>query len=165
MQIHRVLSTLLDLSLYITKGCSLKKHMSEAKRGLTMLGNSELSIPTSPDEAKLEKFENIRPGRKYVIHLNCPEFSSLCPVTGQPDSAFLSIRYIPGKYCVETKSLKYYMASYRNTKAFNEEVVNRVLDDLVSLLDPQEIEVIGEFGSRGGIQLTCEASYPEKESL
>lgn len=140
-------------------------HMAEEKRGLTMLGKSELTVPTSPDEAKLEKFGNIRPGRKYVIHLNCPEFSSLCPVTGQPDSACISIRYIPNLFCVETKSLKYYMASYRNTAAFNEEVVNRVLDDLVTLLEPQQMEIIGKFGSRGGIQLTCEASYPEIESL
>jgi len=139
--------------------------MDMAKDGLTMLGKSELTVPSSPDEATLEKFDNIRPGRKYVIHLSCPEFSSLCPVTGQPDSAFISIRYIPGESCVETKSLKYYMASYRNTASFNEEVVNRILDDLVELLDPVQMEIIGEFGARGGIQLTCEASYPEVDSL
>ena len=135
------------------------------KRGLPMLGKRELSIPTSPDEAQLERFENIRPGRKYVINLNCPEFSSLCPVTKQPDSACITIRYIPGKYCVETKSLKYYMASYRNTAAFNEEVVNRILDDLVELLDPQQMHIVGKFGSRGGIQLTCEAAHPDIESV
>ncbi len=135
------------------------------KRGLTMLGKSELTVPTSPDQATLEKFENIRPGRRYVINLSCPEFSSLCPVTGQPDSACITIRYIPNKYCVETKSLKYYMASYRNTAAFNEEVVNRVLDDLVSLLEPQEMHIVGKFGARGGIQLTCEAAHPEISTL
>lgn len=139
--------------------------MSEDKRGLTMLGNSEMSIPSAPEQATLEKFENIRAGRGYVISLNCPEFSSLCPVTGQPDSARILIRYIPQKYCVETKSLKYYMASYRNTKMFNEEVVNTILDDLVGLLDPKEIHISGEFGARGGIQLTCEAAYPEIKSL
>lgn len=130
-----------------------------------MLGKSELTVPASPDDAQLEKFENIRPGRGYVINLNCPEFSSLCPVTGQPDSACITIRYIPNKYCVETKSLKYYMASYRNTAAFNEEVVNRILDDLVGLLEPQEMNIVGQFGARGGIQLTCEANYPEFKSL
>ena len=130
-----------------------------------MLGTSELEIPTSPTDAKLEKFENIRSGRGYVIHLNCPEFSSLCPVTGQPDSACISIRYIPEKYCVETKSLKYYMASFRNTKMFNEEVVNTILDDLVSLLEPKELHILGKFGARGGIQLTCEAAHPEIKSL
>lgn len=136
-----------------------------AKDGLTMLGNNELTIPSSPQEAKLEKFANVRPDRKYVIHLNCPEFSSLCPVTGQPDSAFIKIHYIPGESCVETKSLKYYMASYRNTAMFNEEVVNTVLDDLVNLLDPVQMHITGEFGARGGIQLTCEACHPQVESL
>lgn len=135
------------------------------KSGLSMLGKSELDIPTSPEFATLEKFENIRPGRKFEIALNCPEFSSLCPVTGQPDSACITIRYIPNEFCVETKSLKYYLASYRNTKAFNEEVVNGILDDLVELLAPQQLQIVGKFGSRGGIQLTCEANHPEKESL
>ena len=130
-----------------------------------MLGNNELAIPTSPNEATLEKFENIRPGRNFVIQLNCPEFSSLCPVTGQPDSACITIRYIPGDFCVETKSLKYYMASYRNTAAFNEEVVNGILDDLVTLLNPKQMHIVGKFGSRGGIQLTCEASHPEIKEL
>ena len=130
-----------------------------------MLGNSELVIPASPDDATLERFENIRPGRGYVINLDCPEFSSLCPVTGQPDSACITIRYIPGQFCVETKSLKYYLASYRNTAAFNEEVVNGILDDLVELLQPKEMIIVGKFGSRGGIQLTCEASYPQVEKL
>ena len=135
------------------------------KSELTMLGSNVSSFPSSPDDANLERFENIRPGRRYVIQLSNPEFSSLCPVTGQPDTAHLLIRYIPNEFCVETKSLKYYLASYRNTAAFNEEIVNRVLDDLVNLLQPQEIQIRGEFGSRGGIQLTCEASYPEVESL
>lgn len=137
----------------------------EAKNNLTMLGKSELSIPSSPEKATLERFENIRPGRGYVIQLNCPEFSSLCPVTGQPDSACITIRYIPDQFCVETKSLKYYMASYRNTAAFNEEVVNRILDDLVHLLQPKQLHIKGQFGARGGIQLTCEASHPPIESL
>jgi len=128
---------------------------------LTLLGHSENRLPASPDEAKLETFPNCRPGRKFWITLDCPEFSSLCPVTGQPDTAHIVIRYVPGERCVETKSLKFYMASFRNLPAFNEEIVNRILDDLVAAMDPVELNVSGKFGSRGGIQLTCEASHPE----
>ncbi|WP_221285057.1 preQ(1) synthase [Haloferula luteola] len=117
-------------------------------------------MPSSPDEAKLETFPNCRPGRRFWIHLDCPEFSSLCPVTGQPDTAHIVIRYVPGERCVETKSLKFYLASFRNTPSFNEVIVNRILDDLVAALDPTELHVSGKFGARGGIQLTCEASHP-----
>jgi 7-cyano-7-deazaguanine reductase len=128
---------------------------------LTLLGHSENRLPSSPGEAKLETFPNCRPGRRFWITLDCPEFSSLCPVTGQPDTAHLLIRYVPDECCVETKSLKFYLASYRNLPAFNEEIVNRVLDDLVAAMNPLEIVVNGRFGSRGGIQLTCEARHPE----
>jgi 7-cyano-7-deazaguanine reductase len=128
---------------------------------LSLLGKSENRLPNSPNEARLDKFTNLRPGRRYWITLNCPEFSSLCPVTGQPDTAHIVIRYVPGDFCVETKSLKFYLASFRNQPAFNEEVVNRILDDLVSLMNPQQISVRGDFGSRGGIQLTTEATFPD----
>jgi 7-cyano-7-deazaguanine reductase len=127
---------------------------------LTLLGKPE-RLPASPDEANLEVFPNQRPGRRYWVTLNCPEFSSLCPVTGQPDSAKVVIRYVPGEMIVETKSLKFYLASFRNQPAFNEEIVNRILDDLVVALKPVELVVRGEFAPRGGIQLTTEASYPE----
>jgi 7-cyano-7-deazaguanine reductase len=133
----------------------------EDLKNLSLLGKSENRLPSSPDDAKLDRFANLRPGRRYWITLNCPEFSSLCPVTGQPDSACIVIRYVPGDFCVETKSLKFYLASFRNQAAFNEEVVNRILDDLVALMNPQQISVRGEFGSRGGIQLTTEATYPD----
>ena len=118
-------------------------------------------LPASPDEATLVTFPNSRPARRFWITLDCPEFSSLCPVTGQPDTAHLVIRYVPDERCVETKSLKFYLASFRNLPAFNEEIVNRVLDDLVAAMAPREIVVNGEFSPRGGIQLTAEARYPE----
>lgn len=127
---------------------------------LTLLGHSENRLPAKPEDAKLETFPNCRPGRRFWIHLDCPEFSSLCPVTGQPDTAHVVIRYVPGESCVETKSLKFYLASFRNLPAFNEEIVNRILDDLVAAMNPAELHVRGKFGSRGGIQLTCEASHP-----
>ncbi|MGE9271311.1 MAG: preQ(1) synthase [Verrucomicrobiales bacterium] len=129
---------------------------------LTLLGHSENKLPKSPEEATLETFPNCRPGRRFWITLDCPEFSSLCPVTGQPDTAHIVIRYIPDDRCVETKSLKFYLASFRNLPAFNEEVVNRILDDLVTAMNPAELHIEGEFGSRGGIQLTCSASHPDR---
>lgn len=133
----------------------------EDLQNLSLLGKTENRLPSSPDEATLDVFPNQRSGRRYWITLNCPEFSSLCPVTGQPDSARIVIRYIPGETCVETKSLKFYLASFRNQPAFNEEIVNRILDDLVKIMQPQEIIVRGEFAPRGGIQLTTEATYPD----
>jgi len=130
---------------------------------LTLLGRSENKLPSSPDDAKLETFPNRNPGRNYRIHLSAPEFSSLCPVTGQPDCANVEITYVPDQLCVETKSLKFYLASYRNFPAFNEAIINRILDDLVAALHPKHVHVRGDFGARGGIQLTCEAKYPDWE--
>ena len=136
----------------------------EDLQNLSLLGKPEVRLPASPEEARLETFSNQRVGRRYWITLNCPEFSSLCPVTGQPDSARLVIRYVPGACCVETKSLKFYLASFRNQPAFNEEIVNRILDDLVKALQPVEMIVRGDFAPRGGIQLTTEATFPDSIS-
>jgi 7-cyano-7-deazaguanine reductase len=133
--------------------------MSKSK--LKLLGRSEHRLPQSPDEATLETFPNRAPGRNYRVTLSAPEFSSICPVTGQPDFALLEIVYAPGKLCLETKSLKFYLASYRNFPAFNESVVNRILDDLVKACAPRQMLVRGKFGARGGIQLTCEARFPD----
>jgi 7-cyano-7-deazaguanine reductase len=144
-----------------TGGDSLSSLAAMQSSDLTLLGRSETRLPASPAEAQLETFPNCRLGRRFWITLDCPEFSSLCPVTGQPDTAHLVIRYVPGDRCVETKSLKFYLASFRNLPAFNEEIVNRVLDDLVAAMSPQEIVVSGKFSPRGGIQLTAEARFPE----
>lgn len=85
----------------------------------------------------------------------------MCPVTGQPDFAAIQIRYVPDAQCIETKSLKFYLASYRNTRSFNEEIVNRILEDLVAACAPRSLEVHGEFSSRGGISVTVDASFPD----
>lgn len=127
---------------------------------ITLLGRSESRLPTAPDASILETFPNRSPQRRYVIHLDYPEFSSLCPVTGQPDSARLEIAYVPDDRCIETKSLKFYLASFRNTAAFNEEIVNRILDDVVTACTPREAMVRGAFSPRGGISLTAEAHHP-----
>ena len=126
---------------------------------LTLLGHAS-RLPQRPEDATLETFPNRTPQRDYWIHLDYPEFSSVCPVTGQPDTARLRIAYVPGDQCLETKSLKYYLASWRNTPLFNEDVVNRILDDVVAACAPKTAIVRGEFSARGGIRLTCQASAP-----
>lgn len=132
------------------------------KPDLKLLGSSS-DLPQSPSVEILETFPNHSPNRKYWIKLDCAEFSSHCPVTGQPDYAKLQIAYIPGELCVETKSLKYYLASYRSTAAFNEEIVNRIADDIMEVCKPQKLEVFGQFAARGGISLSVEVTYPEPD--
>ena len=129
--------------------------------GLKLLGRSETHYPTKPSADILETFPNRYPQRDYWIRFDCAEFTSLCPVTGQPDFARIRIEYVPGERCVETKSLKFYLASYRNTQAFNEEVSNRILEDLVSACEPRRMIVHGEFSERGGISVTVDAAHPE----
>jgi len=87
----------------------------------------------------------------------------MCPVTGQPDFARITIDYVPDRLCIESKSLKFYLASFRNTRSFNEEIVNRILDDLVKACSPRRVIVHGEFAARGGISVTVDAAYPEEE--
>lgn len=130
---------------------------------LSLLGRSEHRLPASPDEAMLETFPNRTVDRHYTIHLSAPDFSSLCPVTGQPDAAHIEILYIPDARCVETKSLKFYLASFRNHASFNEAIVNRILDDLVKACAPKQAIVRGRFAPRGSIQLTCEARHPNRD--
>ncbi len=104
---------------------------------LTLLGRSETKLPSSPSEARLETFPN--PARRnYQIHFETDDFTCLCPVTGQPDFARIEIDYVPDRLCVESKSLKFYLAAYRNERAFNEAVTNRILDDFVKVCSPRE---------------------------
>ena len=128
-----------------------------------LLGNSANELPTSHAEAKIESFPNPSPGRDYWIDLSTNEFTSLCPVTGQPDFGRITIRYVPNKSCIETKSLKFYLNAYRNETCFNETVVNWILDDLLKACSPKKMSVRGKFASRGGIRVTAEACYPEGE--
>ena len=127
--------------------------------GLTLLAQNERRYPRTPREARLEAFPNRHPGRDYVITLDCPEFTALCPLTGQPDFGHLTIEYVADKRCVESKSLKLYLFSYRNHGAFHEEVVNLILDDLVKLLKPRRLTVTGKFRPRGGISIQVSASH------
>ena len=112
------------------------------------------------DPAVLDTFPNPEPQRSYEIRFRCPEFTCVCPKTGQPDFAEIRIRYRPAATCVELKSLKLYMWSYRDEGAFHEAVTNRILDDLVRVTQPRRMTVEGDFYVRGGIRTVVEASYP-----
>jgi 7-cyano-7-deazaguanine reductase len=128
---------------------------------LTLLGRSAAKLPASPAEARLETFPN--PSRRnYWIHFETDDFTSLCPVTGQADFARIDIDYVPDRSCVESKSLKFYLASYRNERAFNEAVTNRILDDFVRACSPRRAIVSAQFSSRGGIALSVRAQHPDK---
>jgi len=129
-------------------------------KSLRLLGRSGTTLPPAPTAKTLDTFPNKFSHRDYAIQFDSPEFTSICPVTGQPDFAAITIEYVPDRLCIETKSLKFYLASYRNTRSFNEEVVNRILDDLVAACSPRRMTVHGEFVARGGISVTVDATYP-----
>lgn len=126
--------------------------------GLQALGN-KTNYLTDYTPSILEAFENQHTDNDYWVRFNCPEFTSLCPITGQPDFAEIRIDYIPGKRMVESKSLKLYLFSFRNHGAFHEDCVNIILKDLVALMDPKYIEVTGFFVPRGGISIHPFANY------
>ncbi len=136
----------------------MPKSAKAGRRGLKLLGVPS-AFPDSPDVSILETFENRFRKRDYIIRFDCSDFTSLCPITGQPDFAEISIEYVPDRRCIETKSLKFYLAAFRNARAFNEEVTNRILDDLVAACSPRRLVVRGEFASRGGISLSVEVSH------
>jgi len=136
--------------------------MSRSKRelnGITKLGSTKTAYPAQYDPSVLETFVNKHQGRDYWVTFLCPEFTSLCPMTGQPDFATLTIRYIPDKLMVESKSLKLYLFSFRNHGDFHEDCVNIILDDLITLMRPRYIEVLGDFNPRGGISIVPFVNY------
>jgi len=136
----------------------MKRAARSKKTSLTLLGRSEAQLPSSPDEAQLETFPS--PARRaYTVRFETADFTSLCPVTGQMDFAQIVIEYVPDALCVESKSLKFYLASFRNERAFNEAVTNRILDDFVAACLPRHAVVTAEFSPRGGIGLTVRAEY------
>lgn len=111
---------------------------------------------------KLETFKNQYPGRDYEIEITCPEFTCVCPRTGQPDFGVIRIKYVPDELCIELKSLKLYIFSYRNVGEFHEHVTNKILDDIVEASKPIRAEVVGDFNVRGGIKTIVRASYSKK---
>lgn len=133
-------------------------------KGLSRLGskNNDYVFAYSPEI--LEAFDNKHPDTDYFVRFNCPEFTSLCPITRQPDFATIYINYVPDQRLVESKSLKMYLFSFRNHGDFHEDVVNIMRKDLTSLLDPKYLEVIGEFSPRGGISIYPFANYGRPNS-
>ena len=108
---------------------------------------------------KIDVWKNQYPERDYTITIDCPEFTCICPKTGLPDFAVITIKYVPDELCLELKSLKYYTIFYREVGIFNENVVNKFLDDLVKACKPRWMEIVGEFNARGGIKTTVRAEY------
>jgi 7-cyano-7-deazaguanine reductase len=119
-------------------------------------------MPSQPSK-KLETFPNPNPDRDYEIAFECPEFTCVCPKTGQPDFATLRIRYVPDRLCVELKSLKLYFWSFRNEGHFHEAVTNLILDDLVKAVQPRRMSIEGDFYVRGGIHTIVRANYEKKQ--
>ena len=128
-------------------------------QGVTLLGDTATRYPDRYAPEVLETFPNKHPENEYLVTFNCPEFTSLCPKTGQPDFARIIINYIPRERMVESKSLKLYLFSFRNHGDFHEDCVNIITKDLVRLMDPRYIEVIGLFTPRGGISIHPFANY------
>ena len=125
----------------------------DEKEGLTLLGAAGTKYPADYDPSVLETFQNKHPENDYFVKFNCPEFTSLCPITGQPDFATITISYVPDQRMVESKSLKLYLFSYRNHGDFHEDCVNKIMKDLIKLMDPKYIEVWGKFLPRGGLSI------------
>lgn len=131
----------------------------EELEGVNLLGNQNTRYLNEYDPTVLEKFKNKHIGCDDIVNLDCFEFSSLCPKTGQPDLATIHISYIPNEYLVESKSLKLYLFSFRNHGDFHEDCVHTIMNDLVKLLQPKYLEVFGDFNSRGGISILPFAAY------
>lgn len=117
-------------------------------------------MSTQPSK-KIDTFDNPKPGRDFTIRIDIPEFTCLCPMTGQPDFATIIIEYVPNKLCVELKALKLYMWSFREQGAFHEAVTNEMLDDIVNVISPNFIRIRAEFNVRGGIYTTVVAEYKD----
>lgn len=138
-------------------------NIDREKEDLTLLGHrTDYKQDYAPQV--LESFENKHPENDYWVQFNCPEFTSLCPITNQPDFAEIIIKYLPDKQMVESKSLKLYLFSFRNHGAFHEDCINIIMKDLIQLMNPKYIEVIGLFTPRGGISIYPYANYGRPNS-
>lgn len=135
----------------------------EQLQGVNLLGGNKSPVPSDYAPQVLETFVNMHPDNEYLVTFNCPEFTTLCPKTGQPDFATIVISYIPRDRMVESKSLKLYLFSFRNHGDFHEDCVNIIMKDLVKLMDPKYLEVTGIFTPRGGISIYPFAQYADKD--
>lgn len=132
---------------------------------LTKLGSAKTTYSMDYDPSVLKSFNNKHPQNDYFVKFNCPEFTSLCPITGQPDFANIIISYVPDQKLVESKSLKLYLFSFRNHGDFHEDVVNIIMKDLIQLMDPKYIEVWGKFLPRGGLSIDPYCNYGKKGTI
>ena len=132
---------------------------SDEMKGVTHLGEKNTQYAADYAPELLETFENKHPDKDYWVKFNCPEFTTLCPITGQPDYGTIYISYMPAERMVESKSLKLYLVSFRNHGDFHEDVVNVIMRDLIRLMQPKYIEVQGKFLPRGGISIDPYANY------
>lgn len=137
--------------------------MNNSIEGISLLGNQSVKYPQKYSPEILEAFENPYPESNDIVSLDCFEFSSLCPKTGQPDLGTIHISYIPNEKMVESKSLKLYLFSFRNHGSFHESCVKSICNDLVELLHPKYLEVFGDFNSRGGISILPFSTYAIEE--
>ena len=137
--------------------------MTEQSKGLSKLGSPTTYTFDNPGPHILEAFANRHPERDYLITFTHPEFTSLCPMTGQPDFATITLRYVPDLKCVESKSFKLYMTAFRNHGSFMESITNQIADDLIEFLAPRCLEVRGQFNVRGGTAITIKVNYINQE--
>ncbi len=140
------------------------KNKENKIEGVTLLGNQNVNYDYDYNPSVLEKFENKHKGNDYFVKFNCPEFTSLCPMTGQPDFATIYISYVPDIYMVESKSLKLYLFSFRNHGDFHEDCMNIIMKDLIKLMDPKYIEVWGKFTPRGGLSIDPYCNYGKEKT-
>lgn len=132
--------------------------------GISHLGSQQTQYLVDYAPHVLEVFPNQHPDNDYFVKFNCPEFTSLCPMTGQPDFAAIYISYVPGAMMVESKSLKLYLFSFRNRGDFHEDCINIIMKDLIALMDPKYIEVWGKFTPRGGISIDPYVNYGKEDT-
>ena len=147
----------------ISRPAAKRSNAMREKENLTKLGSKVTKYSMDYDPDVLERFSNKHPDNDYFVKFNCPEFTSLCPITGQPDFATIYISFVPDQFLVESKSLKLYLFSFRNHGDFHEDCVNIIMKDLVKLMDPRYLEVIGLFNPRGGISIKPFANYGDAE--
>ncbi|MGN0193988.1 MAG: preQ(1) synthase [Pseudoramibacter sp.] len=137
----------------------MNQERDKKKEHLTKLGSAGTVYPKDYAPEMLETFENKHPDHDYFVKFNCPEFTSLCPITGQPDFGNVTISYVPDRKMVESKSLKLYLFSFRDHGSFHEDCMNTIMEDLIALMDPKYIEVWGRFLPRGGISIDPYCNY------
>ena len=153
-----------SLDYYIGRFFLLAGRDESTLTDLTLLGNQKTKYPDTYNPGILEAVDNLHTERDYFVKFNCPEFTSLCPLTGQPDFATMYISFVPDQKLVESKALKLYLFSFRNHGDFHEDCVNIIMNDLIKLIDPRYIEIWGKFTPRGGLSIDPYCNYGKPDT-